>query len=165
MIQKKICMVGAFGTGKTSLVRRFVQGRFSEAYHATVGVKVDRKTVDLDPATVNLILWDLAGRDEVEDVPTSYLRGSAGLFFVVDGTRRASYDAVFDLRARAEAAIGAVPAVVVLNKTDLAALWDLEESDVARLEGEGWHVLKTSARTGDGVEEAFTWLARETLRD
>ncbi len=162
--QKKICMVGAFGVGKTSLVRRFVHSRFSEAYHGTVGVKVDRKTVELEGAPVNLILWDLAGRDEVEDVPTSYLRGSAGLFFVIDGTRRATFDAALDLRARAHGAIGAVPAVVALNKTDLTALWDLEARDVARLEGEGWHVLRTSARTGAGVEEAFTWLARETLR-
>lgn len=170
MIQKKISLVGSFGTGKTSLVRRFVHSRFSEAYHATIGVKVDRKTVELataaelDAATVNLILWDLAGRDDVEDVPTSYLRGSAGLFFVVDGTRRATYEAVFELKARAEAAIGAVPAVVALNKTDLTALWDLEGSDAARLEREGWRVVQTSAKSGAGVEEAFTWLARETLK-
>src|SRR6185295_15250827 len=56
MIQKKVCMVGLFGTGKTSLVQRFVHSLFSERYLSTVGVKIDRKQVDLDGTTVALVL-------------------------------------------------------------------------------------------------------------
>ena len=50
MIQKKMCLVGVYGTGKTSLVRQFVYSKFSEKYHSTVGVKIDRKQVDVDGA-------------------------------------------------------------------------------------------------------------------
>ena len=88
MIQKKVCMVGVYGTGKTSLVRQFVHAKFSEKYLSTVGVKIDRKPVRAADQDVNLLLWDLEGRDEVQDINTSYLRGAAGIFYVVDGTRR-----------------------------------------------------------------------------
>ena len=82
MIQKKVCMVGVFGTGKTSLVQRFVHSMFSERYLSTVGVKIDRKPIQLDGADLTLVLWDLAGRDGHEDITTSYLRGSHAVLYV-----------------------------------------------------------------------------------
>jgi len=163
MLQKKICMLGAFATGKTSLVRQFVYSRFSDAYHSTVGVKIDRKTVDVEGKSVNLILWDLAGRDGVEDVPISYLRGSAGLFFVADGTRRETLTDVLELRARAEAELGVLPCMLALNKKDLAEDWVLREADVEPLTAAGWRIFPTSAKTGEGVEQAFGWLAEKTV--
>ncbi len=100
MIQKKICMVGVFATGKTSLVQQFIYSKFSEKYHSTVGVKIDRKEVILAGTQVNLLLWDLAGQDKFQTVQGSYLRGSSGIFFVVDGTRRETLD---ELAAPADA--------------------------------------------------------------
>jgi hypothetical protein len=163
MLQKKICMLGAFATGKTSLVRQFVYSRFSDAYHSTVGVKIDRKTVEVGGKSVNLILWDLAGRDGVEEVPMSYLRGSAGLFFVADGTRRETLTDVLELRARAAAELGDVPCMLALNKKDLTEDWVLREADVEPLTAAGWRIFPTSAKTGEGVEEAFAWLAETTV--
>ncbi|HYL29829.1 MAG TPA: GTP-binding protein, partial [Gemmatimonadales bacterium] len=98
MIQKKICMVGLFGTGKTSLVQRFVHSRFSERYLTTVGVKIDRKEVEVDGAGITIVLWDLAGRDGHEDITASYLRGAHGILYVADGTRRETCDQLPELR-------------------------------------------------------------------
>jgi len=165
VIQKKICMVGMFGTGKTSLIRQFVYSKFSDKYHSSVGVKIDRKQVHLGDATVNLLLWDLAGKDDFEDLQTSYLRGSAGLFFVADGTRRNSYDQLFELRRLAFETIGDVPYVVALNKADLTDLWALQQQDYDALTKAHWHVLRTSAKTGNGVNEAFYWLAAEMIKN
>src|ERR1700737_1110144 len=86
-LQKKICMLGGFWVGKTSLVKRFVASVFSETYLTTVGVKIDKKTVDLSDRIVNLILWDLAGEDDISSLRMSYLRGSAGYVRVPDGAR------------------------------------------------------------------------------
>lgn len=63
MIQKKICMVGAYGVGKTSLVRRFVESMFDEHYHTTVGARIDKKVVTINGASIMLMIWDLAGGD------------------------------------------------------------------------------------------------------
>ena len=78
MIRKKICMIGAFAVGKTSLVRRFVQSIFDEKYLTTVGVKIDKKVVEVDGRQIMLMLWDLEGQDVYHSVRTSYLRGAAG---------------------------------------------------------------------------------------
>ena len=165
MIQKKVCMVGVYGTGKTSLVQQYVHSIFSVKYHSTVGVKIDRKVVDIGGTPVILVLWDVAGRDATQDIPASYLKGAHAFLFVVDGTRRTTFEQLADLRALARGAAGDVPAMVALNKADLKAEWALTERDEAALVTEGWHHLRTSAKTGACVEEAFGWLAGATLRD
>lgn len=159
MIQKKICMVGVFATGKTSLVKRFVFSKFSEKYHSTVGVKIDRKAVTVGGADVTLLLWDLEGKDGMQDIRTSYLKGSSGVLFVADGTRRETVTELDALHALTRETIGEVPFVVALNKADLGHAWQVTDADQAALADRGWHVLRTSAKTGDGVEDAFTWLA------
>jgi small GTP-binding protein len=158
-VQKKICMLGAFSVGKSSLVKRYVSSIFSETYLTTVGVKIDKKTVDLPGKTVNLILWDLAGEDDIASLRMSYLRGSAGYVLVADGTRRATLDVALSLRERVDAAHGSLPFVLLLNKNDLAEQWAICEADIASLRSEGWWVRSSSARTGEGVDEAFTELA------
>ncbi|MGH7579250.1 MAG: Rab family GTPase [Gemmatimonadales bacterium] len=162
MIQKKVCMVGLFGTGKTSLVQRFVHSMFSERYLTTVGVKIDRKVVEIDGANLTLVLWDLAGRDGQEDITTSYLRGAHAILYVADGTRRESCDQLSELRALAREAAGDVPGVLALNKVDLVDRWMLRRQDEEALEGE-WDMVRTSAKTGAGVEEVFRKLGRGTL--
>ena len=163
MIQKKVCMVGLFGTGKTSLVQQFVHSIFSVKYHSTVGVKIDRKAMEVDGTPVTLVLWDLAGRDASQDIPASYLRGSHAVLFVVDGTRRETFDQLSELQQLARDAAGPVPTLVALNKADLTEQWILGPREEASLAGQHGRVLKTSAKTGAGVEEAFGWLARETV--
>ena len=105
-VQKKICMLGSFSVGKTSLVKRYVESVFSESYLTTVGVKIDKKTVALGDRTVNLILWDLAGEDDLSSLRMSYLRGAAGYVLVADGTRPATLDLAVSLRQRVEADYG-----------------------------------------------------------
>jgi small GTP-binding protein len=163
-LQKKICMLGGFSVGKTSLVKRYVQSIFSETYLTTVGVKVDKKTVDLPDRSVSLILWDLAGEDEVSSIRMSYLRGSAGYVLVADGTRHATLDVALSLRQRVEVDYGALPFVLLLNKNDLKEEWAVPDAEIADLRQNGWWVQSSSARTGEGVEEAFNDLAARVSR-
>src|SRR5262249_14190770 len=119
MLQRKICMIGGFSVGKTSLVKRFVESVFSETYLTTVGVKIDKKTVDLDGRAVTLILWDVAGEDDVSTIRMTYLRGCAGYMLVADGTRPSTLGVALSLRERIEAELGRLPFVLMLNKNDL----------------------------------------------
>jgi hypothetical protein len=164
MIQKKVCMLGGFAVGKTSLVSRFVRSIFSEKYLTTVGVKIDKKPVTVDDRPVTLVLWDIYGQDEFQSVQESYLRGMSGYLLVVDGTRKATLDVAESLQQKAEQAVGTVPFVVVLNKADLAAEWEVDERRLWKLMEQGWSVVRTSAKTGEGVEEAFSKLARALLQ-
>ena len=163
MIQKKICMIGTSGVGKTSLVSQFVQSIFSDKYLTTVGVKIDKKLVVADGADVTLVIWDLAGDDDFQRLNLSYLRGSAGYLLVADGTRQATLDMAVEIQQRVTTAIGAVPFVLALNKADLAAQWEIEDKQIANLVGGDWTIIKTSAKAGAGVEEAFSDLARRMI--
>jgi len=160
MIQKKICMLGGFAVGKTSLVSRFVSSIFSDKYLTTVGVKIDRKPVTVGEQAVDLILWDIYGQDEFQTVQQSFLRGSSGYLVVIDGTRRATLDTAAKLQQMAEAAAGPVPFVIVLNKSDLASEWQVDEKGIRSFAERGWPIVRTSAKTGEGVEETFMKLAR-----
>jgi small GTP-binding protein len=163
-LQKKICMLGAFSVGKTSLVKRFIQSVFSEAYLTTVGVKIDKKTVELPHRTVTLILWDLAGEDDISSLRMSYLRGAAGYVLVADGTRAATLEVALSLRRRVEADFGPLPFVLLLNKNDLHEGWAIGDEEIESLRQSGWWVRSTSARTGEGVDEAFGTLAERVAR-
>ena len=164
MIQKKVCMLGGFAVGKTSLVSRFVRSIFSEKYLTTVGVKIDKKMVAADGKEVTLVLWDINGQDEFQDVQESYLRGTSGYLLVVDGTRRATLETAAKLQEKAEAVAGNVPFVVVLNKSDLATEWQVDERGIVKFAEQGWTIVRTSAKTGEGVEETFLKLTLAMLK-
>src|SRR6187455_460114 len=138
MIQKKICMLGAFAVGKTSLVAQYVSSLFSEKYLSTVGVKIDKKQLTVDGRDVTLMLWDIYGQDDYQTVQPSQLRGMSGYLLVVDGTRRATLDVARQLQTKATAAAGQVPFILLLNKVDLASDWEIDEPLFFKLVEQGW---------------------------
>jgi small GTP-binding protein len=163
MIEKKICMLGSFAVGKTSLVRRFVESIFTEIYHTTIGVKIDKKVVHVDGTEVKLVLWDLYGEDGFQKMHWSYVHGSSGYLLVADGTRRATLEKAVELEQRVREEAGPIPFVFIINKCDLIADWELEPEMEARYAAMNWTVLHSSAKTGEGVEEAFSQLTRKML--
>jgi hypothetical protein len=164
VIQKKVCLLGGTAVGKTSLVSRFVHSIFSDKYLTTVGVKIDKKSVDTGDQQVDLIVWDLYGQDDFQKMRMSYLRGASGYLLVIDGPRRDTLDMALDLRDSAERTIGRVPFVLVVNKADLAPRWEVNDSMLSDLSKRSWSIFRTSAKTGEGVEDAFGELTRAMLR-
>lgn len=162
MRKAKICLLGAFATGKTSLTRRVVEGLFSERYLATVGVKIDHHDVDVDSVPLRLVLWDINGEDEFIRVHESYLRGAAACVLVVDGTRAWTLATALDLRQRALTALGPVPMMLLLNKADLRSEWELQPQAISDL-GAECPILQTSAKSSEGVDAAFLALARRLI--
>lgn len=165
MIKKKVCLVGAFAVGKTSLVQRYVYSMFSEKYHTTVGVKVDKKQVTVQGQSIDLIIWDLHGEDDFQSVRMSYLRGASGCIYVADGTRPATLDVALDLRRRAEEAIGRIPSILIINKCDLKSQWEIDVQKFEQWDPQGLTVIHSSAKTGESVEQAFYQLAGKLLED
>lgn len=163
MLQKKVCMVGAFATGKTSLVARFVSSIYSDVYQTTVGVKIDKKLVKLAEEEVNLILWDIQGEDDFQDLQMSYLRGLSGYLLVVDGTRYATFEIALNLQQLIEQTFGTVPFVLILNKSDLTDEWEIGSTDMDEISKRDWTAIQGSAKTGLGVEEAFLILTKKMV--
>jgi small GTP-binding protein len=161
MIQKKVCMLGTFAVGKTSLVRRFVESIYSDKYHTTIGVKIDKKLVQLENSELMLILWDIEGTETEFELRKSYLRGAAGYLLVADGTRQDTLYKALALQTRVEEIVGPLPFLLLMNKADLADQWNISERETTALKEKGWEVIQTSAKTGLGVEEAFHALAKK----
>lgn len=164
MIQKKICLLGGFGVGKTSLISRYVHSIFSDKYLTTVGVKIDKKSVNVEGTDVDLVIWDIYGQDDFQKIRMSYLRGASGYLLVADGTRRSTLDTALAIHDSAQAVVPDVPFTLVVNKADLAPEWEIDDDLLDVLVKRGWRVIKTSARTGADVEDAFTTLARAMIQ-
>ncbi len=162
-MKKKICMLGAFAVGKTSLVQQYVNSIFSDKYHTTVGVKIEKITVTMDDSSVDLIIWDLHGEDEFQHVRLSYLKGSSGLIYVVDGTRKQTLATALNLRQIAQNTIGKLPFVLMINKLDLKAQWEIDSETIADIKSQGIPFVITSAKTGDEVEHAFKILTQKMM--
>ncbi|MDR2405770.1 MAG: GTP-binding protein [Deltaproteobacteria bacterium] len=164
MINKKICMLGAFCVGKTALVRQYVSSIFSDNYLSTVGVKISKKVVTDGGGDISLVLWDMEGQDHYSTVNLSYLRGANGLFFVVDGTRGESLSVALKLRAESIKLLGPeIPHYFLINKADLEQEWEITAKVLSTLEARGIKILKTSAKSGLNVERSFTSLTQDMM--
>ena len=159
MISFKRCMVGSYAVGKTSLVERYVHSIYSDAYHTTIGVKIDKKVVTTDSGDANCLIWDIAGEDEFYTFRNSYLRGMAGYFLVLDGTRRVTVDTAIGIHKRVLGMYPNVPCVVLVNKSDLTAEAEVTATELGYFGERRMPVVPTSAKSGEGVEDAFALLA------
>lgn len=158
-VARKICLLGDFGVGKTSLVARFIHQTFTERYLTTIGVKIDTRQIERKDGTqVKLVIWDLAGAATLNVAGRAYVQGAAGMLFVCDATRSETLASVLELRHQARKAVGARPALLLVNKSDLVGSIEIESAALMAASGLFDAVHRTSARTGENVAEAFLQL-------
>jgi small GTP-binding protein len=159
-LKPKVCLVGADGVGKTSLVRRFIQSIFSASYLTTVGVKIDKKIVTIGESEVTMMIWDIAGEEASAPINMNHVRDARGLILVADGCRSFTLETALNLRTRIHDKIGRCPTILAVNKVDLHGEWEIKMEALETLGRDGLDTFTTSAKTGKGVEELFTHLAR-----
>jgi small GTP-binding protein len=158
MIQKKICLLGATGVGKTSLVKQYVEGIFSEKYLTSIGVKIDKKQVETAKQTVQLMIWDIEGIDRYCGFQAKYLRGASAFIIVTDHTRSQSLVEGLDILKMVKE-VADIPGVLAINKSDLPESWHWSVSEVDEIKQNFNALFNTSAKTGNGVEAMFSHLA------
>ncbi|MEM6321122.1 MAG: Rab family GTPase [Bacteroidota bacterium] len=160
MISRKVILTGSFGVGKTSLFRRFINNTFSEKYITTIGVKVDKRTVEINGAEVSILLWDIAGEVKQDKVPKSYFLGASAIIYVFDLTRPSTYKNIkLDMDILRDVLPDAIIKIVA-NKEDLvaaAAIEKVKESLPFPID------VVTSAKTGKNVEPLFFDLAKDFI--
>lgn len=165
-ISKKVCLLGEFAVGKTSLVRRAVYRRFDERYISTIGVQVTRKQLALEqPAgssiELALMLWDIAGGDGADTIRSSYLSGSAGAVLVGDMTRPHTFQRLPEYLGLFYGLNPHAQVVLAANKADLVDMRDRQVWDgEAVRQNLGVPVFFTSAKNGEQVEDLLAHLGQ-----
>jgi small GTP-binding protein len=99
VISKKICLIGDFGVGKTSLIRRYIDRQFSDQYLSTIGVKISQKNIDLTNSDcpdrkLQLLIWDVEGQTKFQAIARTYLEGAQGAIIVADLNRQDTIDRI-----------------------------------------------------------------------
>lgn len=164
-LHKKICLLGTFGVGKTSLVRRFVYDKYEDTYKSTIGVKVSQKRLAplensrREMVQFTFLVWDIEGVEKATPQVTNYLTGAHGFLLVGDLTRVETLEALPAIAGFARKIAPPAPLVLAGNKTDLIA----DGSEAAAVLAEvadrlAAPFLLTSAKDGRNVEECFTEL-------
>jgi small GTP-binding protein len=162
-INKKVCMLGDYGVGKSSLVRRFIYERFEDKYLSTIGVKVSRKTVALyhenKAIDLSIILWDLAGSEEFNQFRANYLRGASGIMLVCDLTRPATLQHLPSYLEDMNKVCPVADIILAANKADLVDEQRIKIPDIEAMVG-GLNIpyYLTSAKSSEGVEAIFKQL-------
>lgn len=154
----KVVVAGDGNVGKTSLIRRFCEGRFEQSRVATIGVDFQTQRVELPSGPIKLSIWDMAGQERFEVMRGGFYRGSLAAALVYDLTEPDSLQHLDRWREEIIKVVETVPMLVVANKRDLAPEAPLAagESFAERI---GAKHLATSALTGAGVEKLFQGLA------
>ncbi|PZV13813.1 MAG: GTP-binding protein [Pseudanabaena sp.] len=175
VISQKVCLIGDFGVGKTSLIRQFVDRQFSDKYLSTVGVKISRKLVsingDVDVSQeelkqLQLIVWDIEGSTRFKAIAPSYLLGAKGALIVGDVTRQSSIQNLKDHVQLFKSVNHKSSLIIALNKVDLIEIHEREhmlQSISTEFANLNISVQITSAKTGEGVDETFQKLASQML--
>lgn len=159
---KKICLLGEFSVGKTSLIRRFVTGRFDDNYLSTIGAKVSRKTVETERSTFDFFIWDLAGGKDFEHVMQSYLNGAAGALIVCDLSRQETLGALTRFAKLLKAKNDAIALLFVGNKQDLVEERQIDEAEISAVAAQfDAPYILTSAKNNENVLDAFHRLAEQ----
>ena len=161
MIAKKVLLVGNFGVGKTSLIRRFVLNEFSEDYISTIGVRVSKKEIIYNNQQIKLLIWDVAGTSENEKVPKAYFLGASAAMYVFDVSREETYVHLKENLELVKELSGLKNITVVGNKKDLLTtteLEDLQSKITTKID------LITSAKEDENVVDAFLQLTAQSLK-
>jgi len=172
----KILVVGDIGTGKTSIIKRFVHNIFSMHYKSTIGVDFALKVINWDPKTeVRLQLWDIAGQERFGNMTRVYYKEAVGAMIVFDVTRISTFEAVAKWKADIDAKVTygpddkPIPVVLLANKCDLAKeggyVKNATEMDKYVSENGFIKWFETSAKDNVNIDKAAKFLVQHILEN
>ena len=162
----KYILIGDVSVGKTNLLMRFTQNKFTEDYEGTIGVEFGTKTVKIKQKEYHIQIWDTAGSEQFRPITRSYYKNSVCAFVVYDISNRESFQNISQwIEDVQDNSPKTITFVLIGNKIDLV---DIRQ--VSYEEGEEFAIRKgflfgeTSAKTGENVDAIFMKSAESIIR-
>lgn len=159
----KIVVIGDPSVGKTSVIRRFSENKFSKSYLPTIGADFNLKVIELPNAQVIMTVWDIGGHDRFDSIRTFYYSGAHGGIIAFDLTRKDTLESVKQwgediLKGAGEK----IPIIIMANKADLKDSIAVNDAEIEAIAKElNMPYFKTSAKSGLNVQEAFHKMAKD----
>ena len=162
----KILTIGESGVGKTCVLRRFVENKFLKNHLATIGIDFKTKTLNINNQEIKLKIWDTAGQERFRNITTQYYKGADGIVLVYDVTDEASYEKIRDWMEQilSNTQQDEIGLVLLGNKCDMEPRNVTEEMGKKMAEELKINYFETSALNGQGIKEAFEYLARDIMK-
>jgi len=169
-IKVKVTVIGDGSVGKTSLIQKFTHGTFQTDYVKTIGAQLTNYNTEIDGYRIELIFWDIAGQDNFHFLRPSFYRGSKAAIIVYsleeNDLGKRSFDHISTWHKDVKQFCGEIPVVLFANKVDLINEQNLDKSKIQNLVKEhnflGYYI--TSAKTGQGLDDAFDALSKKIRR-
>jgi small GTP-binding protein len=168
-LKRKVCLIGDWGVGKTSLIRKYVFNQFDDKYIVTLGTKVSKKRIKFKITEekiidMNLMIWDIMGQENFKKIQLMAFKNANGAFIVCDITRRETLDNLSNWRSDIFKVTGEIPIIILANKSDLGDQAKFSSDDLAecaqKLKAPYFY---TSAKTGENVESAFINIGKKLI--
>lgn len=158
----KLVLLGDAAVGKSSILMRFLQNKFTDGIETTVGAAFSTKTIETRNRQVKFEIWDTAGQERFKSLAPMYYRGASSAVVVYDQTNMSTFERAQEwVRQVSQTAMN--PNIVVAlvgNKMDLVEQRQVPlETAEAFAQREGLLFSETSAKTGKNVLGVFETIA------
>lgn len=167
LLQCKVILIGDANVGKTSLIRRFVEGQFNVSYKATIGVDLFYKEIQSSEGLMRMNVWDIAGQTTFSIIRPKFYSGAKGALLVFDLTMPSSFKSLSDWVNDIKNGQKDLPIVLLGNKNDMTRLREISDQMAREFVSETPNIhdyFETSAKTGENVEKAFQLLSSAISR-
>ena len=164
----QLLVIGDSSVGKTSLITRYTNGTFKEEYLATVGLDYYSKVEAINNQTINIKLWDTAGQERYKALTQNYFRNAEGVLLTFDVTNTDSFNNLKDwigsIKTNMEGKNIFLPLIIVGNKIDMEDAREITKEDAEKFVSDNnYKYFETSAKTGEGVDDAIRDLVNQVL--
>ena len=161
----KVLTAGEGGVGKTTLLHRYVEGKFSSETKMTIGVEFFLKELNIDGQKVMLQLWDFGGQERFRFLLESYVIGARGALLMFDLTRAMTLENIEQWVKICRKEDPNLPILFLGSKADLTEDICVEEDYIEEFKNHFnlYDYLKISSKTGENVELSFENLTRKIL--
>jgi small GTP-binding protein len=164
----QLLVIGDSSVGKTSLITRYTNGTFKEEYLATVGLDYYSKVEAINNQTINIKLWDTAGQERYKALTQNYFRNAEGVLLTFDVTNTDSFNNLKDwigsIKTNMESKNIFLPLIIVGNKIDMEDAREINKEDAEKFVSDNnYKYFETSAKTGEGVDDAIRDLVNQVL--